>query len=699
MKHPADRGYQFTQRQHWGQGFADGVIFTNAGTLTTPLMHCAKRIAQASVGKTIRLIALTQFETPIWLESNGAIYLYSKGLPVRIATIAQNLVHDARRLIWGQEIAWIITSGNVIRLDVRTGNSMGDFSSNDWVVLDAVADRCDGVLVLEVKRGSGARLRTVRPEGHTKVLVTFDDNQDVVAMTRSNDGSCVHVIVNLSKSWCVISINRDKIIAEFNYPLDSDRKPGNVITVDSNERLIVLAQHNAFFAASHGLLEPVQVLQRHTGMGSIVDLCWNGESLYAATRSGLYVIDDEQESQQSLNAHYISPALHSPPGSRSGWLRADLYAQLPKAAKLTIRSKPIPNREAFENVLQGDSNQLELTTGWLDNQASEHFGDGQTQRLSHFLGDQTAEYLALRIDISLPACSEPVYLRRMDVYYPSRSIIEQLPAIYRTGDSSEAQLRRMLAPFQALADEIDELIGDSIRRVDPNQTDDIWVGFLLRWFGHSEFAQIPLKQRRSLLKIMPTLLAKRGTLDGLVEVMDALAPQGYAIEDHSLNPDFWVLQDSNDSAGARLGRDTVVTTGTENNFRLGCNSLGASQLGRICVDASSSVQRCSTEITVRVFGGQEVRECIAPLTNRIASMFAPAHTRLNFIFGNHQQPDRLAHAIPERPSADPNSLFILDADKSRALGEWRLPATAKRVPQTQSASLNSTVLDGTLILE
>jgi phage tail-like protein len=491
--------------------------------------------------------------------------------------------------------------------------------------------------------------------------------------------------------------SRDKV-QKWVYRQAPPRLPARIATMDGPGRLIFGAADNGVFSAAFGLLGTVQALVRVPGMGAIGDLLWTDGILYAATERGIYAVEAAAAAAPALRAQYISPVLRSPISPRSGWLRADLLASLPAGAQVTIRSRGMNDEAAFTEALRDDPLGALVQEDWNDGQASRHFGTGADEPLRHYLGEETAEYLALRFDISLPASSPPVTLRRLDVLYPNRSLIEQLPAIYRTGDSSEAQLRRVLAPFQALADEIDDLIGDSIRRVDPDKTDDIWTGFLLSWLGHGAFSRLPVSRRRELLKAMPEILPKRGTLEGLARVMDVMAPQGYAIEDTGLGPDIWVLPDRNDPAGARLGRETLAGAGAPDGLRLGCDVLGDVHIGRICFDPATVAWRCSSEVTVRVFGGEEVKEALAPFTDRIVRAFVPAHTRVTFVFGPHLPPEALERGRPVGPDADADTLITIDPGLSRALGAWRLPNVGSRIVRENVATLNSAVLDGTLVL-
>ena len=698
MTHPADHVYRFDRLEHWGEGFAQGLVFSPEGTLATPSSQAARQIAAASPGEEIRLLAADPCGRLLWLERSGCVRALDGGLPVRIAVIERGLAERAQRLVWGQEIAWIVAGGDVVRLDAKSGDRMGTFAAPGWQVLDAVGDRCDGAIVAEAADGRGARLRQIRPEGQTRVLHVIEDATEVVALARFGERGAVHLVDRTAEGWRTDIVDAERGKEVLAYPKDPARTPGRMVTMDGPGRLIFATPPHILFPAAFGLLGPAQPIARAPGMGAIVDLLWMNGVLHAATARGLYAIEPADQAAPALQAQYITPALRSPPGPRSGWLRADLAAALPSGAQVTIRSRGFDDAAGFMQALRDDPQGGLVQQSWRERGKSVHAGSGTDAPLRHYLGEEKAEYLALRFDISLPACSPSLALERLDVLYPERSLIESLPAIYRTGDASDAQLRRMLSPFQALADEIDDLIGDGIRRLDPDETDDIWAGFLLSWLGFSAFARLPAARRRAFLKAMPRALEQRGTLQGLARVMDVLAPEGYAIEDAGLGPDIWVLPERHDTAGARLGRETLAGAGAPQGLRLGCDPLGDVPIGRRCVDPAIMARRCSGDVTVRVFGGAAAREALSPFVDRIVRAFMPAHTRVRFTFDAHRPPEALERGRPAGPATDAETLITLDPGQSRALGAWRLPAAGTRIVPKNSATLDSAVLDGTLVL-
>lgn len=706
MTHPADRVYRFNSLSQWAQGSSTGLVFGAAGggVFQTRARINAQPVARISRDETITALATDPAGRPLWLTDTGILWVMAEPGPVQIADLPDALARKARRLLWGQNIGWIVAGGDIIRLDVRTGNRLGSFAQTGWRVVDAVLDRCDGAIVVEVRArdgGTQARLREIRPEGHARVLLDLGDVGEVVAAARFDRQSPIHVFAQ-STGWQTFEINGHDITATHNYPDDPVRRPARQVAMTARRQMVMVAPHAKILRAAFGLLEPVQEIDDLPENSSLIDLLWANGTLYAATAGRVYALLPSETDVPARAATYLGPVLHSPIGDRSGWLRADVTADVPAGARVILRHR------AFDTALQADTYRDALRDepdgplvrdGWADSEASTHFGTGENELLRHYLGQVTQEYLALRIDMSLPACAAPLRVHRMSVYYPNRSLIEELPAIYRGGGPSERQMRRMLAPFQALADEIDDLIGDSVRRVDPATADDLWTGFLLHWLGHEGFVRLDPARRRGLLQALPEVLGLRGTLAGLARVLDELAPQGYSIEDDGLTPDVWVLPDARDPAGARLGRETRAARHAPQPLTLGgCLPLGEAVLKHACFDPASIARRCHGRVTVHIYGGDVAETALAPFTDRILRAFVPAHTHISFQFGATPPAHALERGRSLRPDNDPSSLMTLNTGTSRTLNEWRLPDAGKIV-RDDPATLNSAVLDGALILQ
>lgn len=104
-------------------------------------------------------------------------------------------------------------------------------------------------------------------------------------------------------------------------------------------------------------------------------------------------------------------------------------------------------------------------------------------------------------------------------YFPRTSYLRYLPAIYRRDEVSEEFLERFLSIFESVFVDIEEEIGNVTRYMDPGGivVDDLqWLG---SWLALETDETWPKSARRELVARAPELFKKRGTREGLLEVL------------------------------------------------------------------------------------------------------------------------------------------------------------------------------------
>ena len=171
MTHPRDKVYRFRTLSHWGQGYAENLLFGAAGddALSTPSRLVACKISDAPKGEEIRRFAYDVGGRLIWLVSDGSVWAYAAGTTTWLSSIAPHLTENVRSVIWGQEFGWIASDGDLTRLDTRTGDRMGNFAAANMQAVGAVPDLCDGVVVIEEKSDRGpAQLRRILTDGRAQ---------------------------------------------------------------------------------------------------------------------------------------------------------------------------------------------------------------------------------------------------------------------------------------------------------------------------------------------------------------------------------------------------------------------------------------------------------------------------------------------------------------------------------------------------
>jgi phage tail-like protein len=236
---------------------------------------------------------------------------------------------------------------------------------------------------------------------------------------------------------------------------------------------------------------------------------------------------------EANEAVLLTPTLISPRAQGATWHRARLDAELPLGAALTVRVaasnddqladrvaeiaarpglNPTQRLLALDGLLPWDPN-FETTLAAADNPLGRGWFDVVLDGIK-------GSYLWLALQLHVPPTSEPARLRRLEVRYPARSWIEDLPAIYRADPVRAAELGRFLAVFETVFDDLEERIEDLPERLaTAPASDQAWADFLLRWLGLPLPTDLPADRKRVFLTRAPELLRRRGTRSALHEAL------------------------------------------------------------------------------------------------------------------------------------------------------------------------------------
>ena len=135
-----------------------------------------------------------------------------------------------------------------------------------------------------------------------------------------------------------------------------------------------------------------------------------------------------------------------------------------------------------------------------------------------FLEEAEGRYLWVRIELLGDADSSP----RVDAfraYFPRQSYLRHLPGIYREDEQSAEFLERFLSIFETIFVGIEENIGASTRFLDSNGIPPEHISWLGDWLALEAGETWPTPAKRELLRRAPDLFKKRGTREGLLEIV------------------------------------------------------------------------------------------------------------------------------------------------------------------------------------
>lgn len=237
----------------------------------------------------------------------------------------------------------------------------------------------------------------------------------------------------------------------------------------------------------------------------------------------------------------MTPALdtESPSGT---WLRADIVAKLPEGATLTLRWAATGDeglRETVERIFDDPARPpsvrfaaVEALLNW-----SPSFTYAGTRRDPDAAHPVPFETLALPlheaagpilwVDLQLRsngALATGPALESLVVLHEARSLIDDLPAIYRGDGDRDGTMRRLVGVLEATTQGVDRSIGALADRLAPARTPEEWLPDLAAMLGLPFHDALSPEMQRRLVCAAAPILTRRGTRDGLLAMLRALFP-------------------------------------------------------------------------------------------------------------------------------------------------------------------------------
>ncbi|HMG48273.1 MAG TPA: hypothetical protein VK614_12530 [Allosphingosinicella sp.] len=699
MAHFAERSYRFATAAQWEAGAMSGFDPDNGGlTLSPPLV--ARRDPESDSDS---LAAIDPCGRPAWLRkaTGELVRRYDFG-----AEVQRRLdVEAPRALLMGPTRLWVEGPGLVTRFDSRTLQELGRFAHPTLIA--AASDGCDGLWLLVGSRrgayvrhidGRGCLARTrlhllcaVRPialaaAGEGDWLAVLDSPEEARAPT-ANDWR-LH-IVNLAEC---------RTAKPLCFKLRPDEQPPRHLAIDHRGR-IHLTGSNAgaplLAVSSDGEEVSRQSLPLPPTAPPVSGLLWQ-DTLLIAAADGLYRLEAataEDENAGVSRGVFITPALISPDGTPSGWNRADIEVEMPEEATVKIsfancggaEDRKIDRidhefastRATLSTRLSIIDSEIASQIAWKSDTRTYHGASGGRRMLRFLLDGARETHLWLKLEFECPAGASPVSLLSLRVRYPDRNWLDDLPAIYREDEGSAAQLRRFLAPIEALYDDLSDTIDALPGRIDPLTAKDEWLPWLLEWLGFPPTAGLGAGVQRQLLSEAGALLEGRGTQGSLERMLDIVTEGRARVVDSGASAAFWVLSSRRTRLTARLGCDTRVVAHLPADFVLGRKDLrlGKAPLGRSCTDVDALLCANCGLVSIRIELDAERRPLIEPIVRSLIDIFVPAHCRVELNVGEATRAPpagRLDGTLPLDGGrlADPRGLEL---GRITRPGGWQLP--------------------------
>lgn len=140
----------------------------------------------------------------------------------------------------------------------------------------------------------------------------------------------------------------------------------------------------------------------------------------------------------------------------------------------------------------------------------------QTDVLLH---DIKGRYIWFCIEI-YSGQEENVGIENIFLYFPAKNWIQYLPSVYEKNKESAAFLDQYLSIFQSVYDDFDRRFENSPALLEPAVTEMDFLQFLAEWLDIINTNIWSEDKLRKLIQMAPVVFRKRGTRQGLIEIID-----------------------------------------------------------------------------------------------------------------------------------------------------------------------------------
>ena len=352
------------------------------------------------------------------------------------------------------------------------------------------------------------------------------------------------------------------------------------------------------------------------------------------------------EGTEHLQCMLVTPSLFSPDREdRRRWLRVEATGRFPEGSTLEIswaatdkapapasaisRDDSVSASQAARKVLTEDYSRRGRTVfqGAADTERKD-----EKQTLSVGLFDVAERHLRVCITLTAGAGGRLPVLSELNVLYPGRTLMENLPAIYQREESQpNSFLRRLVGVLETTTQGIDARIASMGSQIHPAIAQEPWLDFIARWLGVPWDDGLTLEQKRAIVMRAPDLTKMRGSRAGLETLLEALIPgepPRFRVTDATADNGFAVVGGGTSCEGSKLPAMLGGYTRWRPELGLGA-VLGYMRLP--CADQlDDGAWQLAGTVEVEVAATAEQRAAWKPWLRALIEQMIPLTARLKF---------------------------------------------------------------------
>ncbi|HBB95853.1 MAG TPA: hypothetical protein DC054_10720 [Blastocatellia bacterium] len=496
--------------------------------------------------------AITPAGEILWRDDDGAIYGLTSCDYAPEKSCAPGLLAQAKRIASTRSSLWVIgQSTDVIeRYEGDTLTRLLTIKRPDARMFDIASDDHDSIWVL-VKDKDGCLAVRIDPRGQNLQTVDFKGISDPKGF----------VYLRRKKRFVVLAGEEYQKLYWFGAEGESALFSLQVAALHPCFQADALSSDSSdkiFLAGADGDEESrafVIILDADGNSLGDVPLDSNDAPAtgIAASRAGLLVTGPRgllqfslaevvPEGADQVQCMLMTPLLFSPDREDSRrWLRVEATANLPEGSSLeiswTATDNDLVTRDRLKAMASDDSipaskvvakvlNEPDLRRGQTVFHGGANLAEQNEKAVySAKLFDVRERYLWVCISLTAASGARLPVLSELNVFYPGRTLMEDLPSIYqREEEQPDSFLRALVGVLEATTQGLDRRIGSMGSRIHPAVATEPWLDFIARWLGVPWDDALTLKQKRSIILRAPDIAKGRGTRAGLEALLEALIP-------------------------------------------------------------------------------------------------------------------------------------------------------------------------------
>jgi len=510
----------------------------------------------------------------LWLDNDRVLHRLSPCNDIPEVFTPPGAFVSASRIVATSQGLWVMTGSPADTLELYGSDSFTRLQTirlPNVRLIDIASDGCDSVFALVKENGvwkalsfdcAGHFTHSIEFQGvaHAEAFVFLKNSQRFVILT-----SCPHPEIPNSQQrkleWYAVKDQpaagekkkheKDAIATRLFIRVIAGMRPcfcAHVLGSDSRERVFLAGrdgdefgrgEYIVTFDSDGNSLGDVAVDPTYA---PITGVTGDRQRLLATGKRGLLrftASDVVPEGAGPVRSTLITPILFSPDREdKRRWLRIEATARVPEGSTLEIAYASADNnddikrlKDILNNNKLSKSNRVERLLGESDlwkPATTFHGGGSETQEPKTFsakLFDEHDRYVVVSVSLTAASGAHLPTLSGLDILYPGRTLIENLPAIYQVEEMKpNSFLRALVGVFETTTQGIDERIAAMGSLINPSTAPEQWLDFIARWVGVPWDDGLTVKQKRAVITSALEIAKGRGTRAGLEALLEALIP-------------------------------------------------------------------------------------------------------------------------------------------------------------------------------